>query len=198
MVPLVGYFAGAATSVAVFGRSVFASRTLRILDLRRGFILEGGKASLRPFNRMLWTVWGLFGFPTVLIAATVVTASALSNLERGEGIQVFSLVPPLLLMMAFLSAVFIPQLFMNRLLSREKAEEVSALRMELAEAADLPDAAGTDEILRRMHRHQHVTLQLGKAEAVVPTLIDARFVVQITVSVTAIFLANVLLRVTLA
>jgi hypothetical protein len=68
------------------------------------------------------------------------------------------------LLAAFLAAVFVPQVFMNRLLSREKAEEVTALRMELAEAARLSDEAGIDEILRKMHRHQHIALELGKAE----------------------------------
>ena len=105
---------------------------------------------------------------------------------------------PLLLLLAFLAAVFVPQLFMNRLLSREKAEEVSALRLELADATKLSDEAHTEEILRQILRHQHIASELGRAEAFAPTLIDTRFIVQIAVSVTAIFLANLLLRTILA
>jgi hypothetical protein len=93
-IPMVGYFAGAATALGVFGLSVFASHTFRVLDLRRGFILEGGKAALKPFNQMLWTVWGLFGFPAVLIAGTVSSATILRNLERGDEIQIATVVPP--------------------------------------------------------------------------------------------------------
>ena len=84
--------------------------------------------------------------------------------------------------------------FMNRMLTREKSQELRLLQEELSEASALPNDAEAVEVLRRMHRMQLLLYQIQKVETFVPTLADSRFLVQISLSTTAIVLANVVIR----
>jgi hypothetical protein len=64
--------------------------------------------------------------------------------------------------------------------------------------AALPENANELTVLRSMHRFQVLLHDLQQVESFNPNFIDTRFVVQIALSVTAILLANVLLRTLLA
>ena len=48
--------------------------------------------------------------------------------------------------------------------------------------------------MERLLLHHHLTGQLQQLQTISPSLMDIRFFVQISASVTAIFLANLLLR----
>ena len=183
--PFVGYFVGGAAAVATIGLGMLVRRMSRPLQFRRGFTLEGGKEALRPFNRLLWLIWGVMT-PTLLVV--LVADAALSPAALG------SVLTTALAIAVTLSSVVVPQLFMNRWLHGAKERELGGLRNELRRAAATPRHAGAGEGVRRLLRHDHLLYKLHRAEAFAPTLIDTGLALQILVSVTATILADVLLH----
>ncbi len=187
--PFVAYFVAGIFSMIGFGLGSLVRR-LQALDLKRGFILQGGKALLRPFNDLLWVTWG----STLLIVLLVALTSGVS----GGPLELMGLLSFAVTMAVSLPLIVMPQLHMNRWLAHEKAQELLALRQELDEAASIPPTANAAEAVRYLVRHQHLLHQVQRVEAFSPTLVDARFVLQIGTSFTAILLANVALRTLLA
>src|SRR6266571_1706260 len=122
----VAYFMGGAAAIATVGLGLFTHRAARVLDLKRGFVLHGGKRALQPFNQLLWVLWVLFALPTIVGGLVNVATSgpAFSSVAWAS----------FAVLLALLSIV-VPQLLMNQLLAKEKAQEVQALRAELAETA---------------------------------------------------------------
>ncbi len=190
--PFLIYFGGALFSVASIGLSMFARQLGRAIEFKRGFILHGGKAALQPFNALLWTIWGTFTFPLILMIVVLVAADPTSTDEPLDAVQF------IVIGIMALPTLVLPQLFMNRLLAREKAGELLALSQELQEAATPPAERDTFEVLQRMQRHQHLLHEIQEAKAFTPTLVDTRFIFQIGTSFSAILLANVALRTVLA
>jgi hypothetical protein len=183
--PFVGYFVGGALAIASGGLGMFA-QSLHRRDLRGGFILEGGKAALRPFNQLLWAIWGIFTVPTIFIMLlSVLDQSGAGVIGTASGVTLFVMLG---------ATIIMPHLFMNQWLAQEKAQEVRSLRRALREAADIPSGSPTEDILRQMHRYQDITQRLQEARSFSPTLIDSRLVIQVSTSVVGIVAANVLLR----
>ena len=83
---------------------------------------------------------------------------------------------------------------MNRLLSSQKAREHHDVRGRPESLAELPADRKPDDVMERLLLHHHLTGQLQQLQTIPPSLMDIRFFVQISASVTAIFLANLLLR----
>lgn len=192
LLPFWFYFVGIALAIATVGMGLLAHRMSRTLHFRREFILSGARTAFRPFNRLLWVIWLTVTFP--LIASSVVTNPLLSD-RSFHPIDALSFLSGLLII---LPTIVVPQLFMNRLLAREKANEVQVLRQEVEEASDGPEAEDTIGVLRRIQRHQYLVYWLQRTESFSPTLVDTRFVLQIATSITGIVLANVILRAVLA
>ena len=190
--PFLIYFIGALFAIASIGLGLLAHRLSRAADFMRGFILHGGKAALQPFNALLWVVWGTFTLPFILMVVVLIAVDPTSTDELADAVQY------LVMVAMVVPTLVVPQLFINRLLAREKAEELRALRAELEEAAAPPQTRDTFEVLQRMQRHQHLLHEIQEMKAFVPTLVDTRFVIQIGTSFTAILLANVALRTILA
>ena len=189
--PFMAYFVGGIFSVTGIGLGVFVRRIQTHLDLKRGFILQGGKQVLRPFNDLLWVIWGIS-----LVVATLVVFLSLTS--TGGPFELMSLLGFAILTAIMLPMIVVPQLFMNRWLAQEKAQELRALRGELEEAVLIPETASPVEAMRHLVSHQHLLHQIQRVEAFTPTLVDARFVLQISTSFSAILLANVALRTILA
>ena len=156
------------------------------LDFRPGLILEGGKAALRPFNHIFLGTWLFFLYVASL--ATVGTTPITAQGFRREDAALWVVIGA---MVAVLASA---QRMMSRMLEREKAEELRRLRAELSEARRLPDAPEPIDVLLSMHKTQMLQHDLQRVEAFSPTLVDTRFMVQISLSVTAILIANVVLR----
>jgi len=190
-----GYFVGAAFSMIGIGLGLLTRRISDTLDLKRGFILHGGKAALQPFSQLLWMTWTAFALPVIAIFGL---SLATTVMPAGGSLRFYNIITLLLLGVMIAPSIVVPQLFMNRLLARQKARELQALRQELEEAASTPESADTPDILRRIQRQQYLLYQIQKTEAFAPTLVDARFVLQIGTSVTGILLANVVLRTVIA
>jgi hypothetical protein len=83
-------------------------------------------------------------------------------------------------------------------LVREKREEQSRVAAELAEERRLGSDAGELDVLRSIQRTQLLLDEQRRIEVFNPTLVDLRFGLQISISVAAIVIANVLLRTVLA
>jgi len=183
--PFVGYFVGGALALASSGLGMFA-QSLRRLDLREGFMVEGGKAVLQPLNQLLWTIWGIFTVPTIFIMLT--------SAFDGSDAEVFGTAIGVTLFVTLGATIIVPHFFINQWLAQEKTQEVRSLRRALREAADVPSGSHAEDILRQMHRYQDLSQRLQEARSFTPTLIDARLVIQVATSVVGIIAANVLLR----
>jgi hypothetical protein len=186
---LLVYFVGAASSIATIGMWRFVRLISRTLDFEAGKVQQG-KAALRPLARLLLFNWLFY---LVLTLSATLTATPLSNNAlRPEDLAVWVLITPYFILLLH------GQLALNGLLAQEKAVEVARLRHLVEHEAALPENANELTVLRSMHRFQVLLHDLQQAESFNPNFIDTRFVVQIALSVTAILLANVLLRTLLA
>jgi hypothetical protein len=180
------YFVGAGNSFGVGGTWSLVHLLGSKLDFRPGLILEGGKGVLAPFNQLFLITWlfAVFVLSLTTIGTTPITRQGL----RTEDIVLWTVIA--LLILVLIQA----QRSLNALLTREKQTEVARIRAELAEARRLPDDPEPVQVLVSMHKAQFLQNDLQRAEAFHPTLLDTRFAVQIGLSVTAILIANVLLR----
>lgn len=176
-----------AASIAVFGLGAFTYRIQKKLDLKRGFIQGPGKALFRPFSRLLLVVWACAVFPLPLIIGTLaymnnpnMTVTTIVSLQQDGGL-VASLV-------IFVLGIIVPHLLMNRLLAKEKAEELEALRAELETAATPPEDKTPLAYLGRIQRHQHLVHQLQTVEKFTPSLMDIAFMLEVGMSVGATLL----------
>lgn len=190
--PIFAYFVAGAVSAASVGLGIFAHR-LRQLDLKRGFILEGSKAALRPFSRLLWVVWATFTIPALLIASYIFAGLAPELLTTGL-IGYLELLGFGLFFVGLFATILMPQIFMNQWLAHEKAEEIQALQSELAQVAALSETVGSAEVQKKILRHQHLVYQLHQAEAFKPTLVGTGLFVQVGTSVAVLIMANILTR----
>jgi len=84
---------------------------------------------------------------------------------------------------------------MNGAIAREKDRELQHLRDEMDMAMLIEHDAKSAAVLHSLHRIQVLQFKLQRVEAFNPTLFDARFGIQISLSAyTAILIANILLR----
>ena len=183
--PFVGYFVGGAASIATIGLGALLHRMSHTLRFRTGFTLEGGKSALQPINELLWLIWAVM-MPTLLLVLVANTALSPATLEN--------ILATVTAIVVALGSVMVPQLFMNRLLRGAKERELGALRDELKQVSALPAYASADQGMQGLLRQGHLLYQLHCAETFRPTLIDLGFTLQILVSVTAILVANVVMR----
>lgn len=189
--PFMGYFFGGAISVATFGLGLFARSIGQDLDLKEGFVVQGGKSALQPFNWLLWVVWATFTLP--LIVSTLLSF-AIQPAATDPLFITINLITIAVVVVFTIPTIVVPQLFMNRFLAREKTEELKALQRELGEVADFPAPQDPSVALPRLIRHQHLVYQIQQVQSFTPTLVDARFVVQIGTSVVVILIANIVMR----
>lgn len=198
--PLFAYFFGGGTSVMTAGLGLFVYRMTKTLDLKRGFVFGGGKAVMRPFNRLLIVIWSTFTLPVVLLFGAGMAVygpdlgqSTVRNSEGAVGLATAG-VPFVIMFVVLALTVILPQLLMNRLLAREKREELQELHSELAAVSTPAEDADTATLVRGLQRQQYLLHQIQEARSYRPTLVDTRFVVQVGTSITGIVIANVLLR----
>ncbi len=184
MTPLIAYFMGGACCIATVGLGRLVHHMSKVLDLKEGFILQGAKSALAPFNRLVWVTWSTVTLPLMLIALSVVTLGQISG--RTIPLRTVDIIPLILLGLVFVSTIIVPQWFMNQFLKREKGEALDDIGRQLAEAVTLPEKAPAEEVLRRMHRLQALTYLEHKIEAFKPTMVDARFVIQFVASLTTV------------
>ena len=128
--------------------------------------------------------------------AVMVLAGVSTMPVRGKGIQVEDAI--LWIVIALLLALQLSsQRPINQLLAAEKAATLGTFRERLdrdrVEVDDEPLGA-----LRRLNRVQILLHDLHTVESFAPTLVDSRFVVQISLSVAASLIANILLQTVLA
>jgi hypothetical protein len=180
------YFVGAGVSFGIGGTWSLVRLLSSRLDFRPGLILEGGKTALAPFNQLFIMNWLFFVWVIMLstVGSTPVTTQGLRNVD----------IAMWLVIGALSSTLVLAQRSMTALLLREKQIEVRRLRNELTEVQRLSANPDSVEVLLSMHRSQMLMHDLQRAEAFNPSLLDTRFVIQISLSVTAILIANVLLR----
>ena len=180
------YLLAAATSPAIAGLALFAKDLAKKVDLKRGFV-PGGKAAFAPFNRLLLTVWLTYTIPVALITAARTSLIG----ETNPGSMVAGIVFGAVLIML---TMFLPHLFINRLLAKEKERELHQLRQDMSGAAAVGGTTATAEGTRRTLRMQALMDQQQQTLGFNPTLMDARFFIQFAASATAIVMANVLLQ----
>jgi hypothetical protein len=190
IVPVAGYFIGGATAILLVGIALLSRRMDRELTLDERFILEVGVGPLRPINRLIWLGWGWFALPAMLLAAVAFTVG-----NEGEELGLVNFIPLAMLFLIFLVALSLPHVFLNRLLGAAKGRIVGQLRKAINEAAAPADGADTAQLLRNMQRHQHLRYELDRVLGTAPTLFSLRYGVQVGLSITGIFLANVALKV---
>ncbi len=191
--PLGVYFIAGPVSMAVWGIAAFTRRLYRDLEFAPRFLARGGRAALQPLNDLIKTTWLLTTLPTLAIFVTITTWDRINYSAQGQSAPIVDTVFGVVMSVVAVLTIFTPQLFMNRLLAREKAREVRELREALASTADAPRNATSDEVVRRMLRHQHLAHELQQVERVVPSLIDARLIVQIGTSIVGVIAGNILL-----
>jgi hypothetical protein len=198
-VPVFGYFLGGGTTTMGVGLAMLTREVSRRLDLKRGFVLGGGKAALRPFSRLLFTIWASFTIPVTLLYG--IAASIYGPMLNDQGEESYTLaylalsVVPFIFFLVFLVfTIAVPHIFMNRLLAKEKSEELQALRQELAEVSSPAEGDNISLSIQGLQRQQYLLFQLQEAKAFSQTLVDTRLFLQISTSITGIVLASILLR----
>jgi hypothetical protein len=192
MAPLIGYFMGGATSIAIVGLARIVHRLDTALDLKEGFVLRGAKAILQPFNRLFWVTWSTVALPLLLVGMVAVTLGYTSG--RAIPLGPTDVVALTLVGMVLVLTIIVPQLFMNRFLRKEKGEALEDITEQIAQAVTIPEGASGEEVLRRMHRLQSLVYLEGKIERFKPTLVDARFLVEFAAVLTTIVSAFIAIR----
>lgn len=192
LAPSMAFFVGASFSMVSMGLGLFTQRISRDLSLKRGFVLQGGRASLQPFNRLLRNIWITFTLPAIVWVVVVFAINA----PRLSGPWLAAVNTGVLVLGGALAipTLVLPQLFMNRWLAKEKADELQALQSELAEVASLPQTGDPLDALPRLLRHQHLIYQIQRVQGFTATLVDAKFVMNIASSIVVIVLANIAIR----
>jgi hypothetical protein len=178
------YFCGSATPLVVWVVWLLTKR-LRSVELKPGFILNGGKPALSPFNQLLVVVWMTCVLPMVLIV--------LIGLVRGIldlGVIVYSVA----FLCASLIIVFFPQLQMNDWLRQLQSDELKRLRAQVNETGTVGEAGDLLAVQRALLRHHQPLYQIEQVRTASVTLIDMKFIVQIATSMSAILIANFVLR----
>ncbi len=188
------YFMGGAAAIAI-GLSLFMYRFQKWADFRPGFILQGGKDVLRPFNHLVWMTWALLTLPILLLVVATFTLQASMRAALPPAtFHVIDLLPVVLGIVAFMAIVVVPEFLMFRLLAREKAQEMQAITEEMRDLGTLPSDVLDTDILRSMHRRQTLAYLERKAHDFVPTLVDARLMLQVLGAVATIASATYALQ----
>ncbi len=190
--PTYAFFGGGTAAVAIFGLAAVAYR-LRRFDLKPGFILQGGKAALQPFNQLLWVVWGTYAFPALLTVAFFIGGTTNTQQLDRRQVQVITIGSLVFIAVLIIPSIVLPQLLMHRWLSKQKAEELAHIHRELQATAALPLHPEAVDVQARVLRHQHLLYELQQAQAFRPTLTDARFFIQIGGSIALAIASNILL-----
>lgn len=182
--PFYTYFCGSATPVLTWSGGLLIRR-LRSLHIKPGFILNGGKQTLSPFNQLLVVVWVACVLPMSLI---VIVA-----LAKGIG-DVGAIVYSVVFLAASVVIVFLPQLLMSEWLHQLRDRDLAWLRRQVEETAAASDNKDAVEMQRALLRYNLLIFHIDQVRASSVTLIDLKFVIQVATSMTAILVANVLLR----
>lgn len=187
------YFVGGATAIAI-GLSIFMYRFQKWADFKQGFILQGGKDVLRPFNHLVWVTWALLTLPVLLVIVATFTLQASMRPAEPASFHLFDILPVLCGIVAFMAIIVVPEYLMFRILAREKSQEMAAIAQEMRELEQLPSDALNAEILRRIHRHQALARMEQKVHGFVPTLVDTRLMLQVLGAVATIASATYALQ----
>jgi len=190
--PFFTFFAGGGAAIAVFGVGALAYR-LRRFDLQPGFILYGGKSTLRLFNHLLWAAWTAFVFPVMLTTALFAWATLPSGELDANQVLSTNLFALVFAAALVVPSLLVPHLLMNRWLSAQKADEMARLRDELRATAFAGADADTQDVQRRALRYQHLQHEFAQVQAFRPTLVDTRFLFQVGASIAVAVLANIVL-----
>ena len=183
--PLI-YFAGAMAAINSAGLLTLLTRIARTARFERGLMLEGGHGVIRPLRNLLWRCWLFFVvvFTATAVASTPVTGTGL----RDEDFVLWVVI------LALTFGLVLGQMAMNRVFERERANEIGRLRAELRSVNAVSEPLETNDLLLRLLRAEALRYDLSRVEALHTGLLDLRFLVQVSLSATAIAIANLLLR----
>ena len=189
LIPFVMYFLGGASALCTFGICAFTWRMNRDIVLKTGFILNDGKKSLAPFNRLLWQIWGTFSIP--LIAGVILLEYATPG-KMGDWVSILNVITFGVVLSLTVPTILLPQYSMNKWLRKLQLNELEQLNKQLEQAAEPVTDGDTHELLLRMHRYKHIDHQIQRAVAFSPTLVDLNFVIEIGSRVFFIVIAMLL------
>jgi hypothetical protein len=190
--PLTWYFMGGATSIALVGLGRLFHELGKTLDLKEDFVLRGAKVVLQPFNSLIWVTCISVALPLLLTGMLPVTLRYVSGHAITLGLM--DLVPLILLAIVVVLTIAVPQIFMNRFLSKEKDKALADISEQMSQAIAVPEGASLEDVLRRMHHLQALVYMERKAEKFNPTLVDAKFLVQVAASIGTVTYALYYLR----
>jgi len=179
--PLVAYFMGSATAVSAVGLGKVAHCLSQELDLKEEFVLQGAKSVLKPFIRMFWVTWSTIALPLLMIGMLAVTNGKISTTTLITDQIPFSpvdIVPLALVVLMLALAVLVPQIYINRLLRKEKREAMDNVLNRIKEATTISATAPTEEVLRHMYNFQSLVYLEKKIDKFKPTMVDTSFVLQ--------------------
>jgi hypothetical protein len=191
--PFLWYFGSVAMGIATMGVWALIRANASELELKPAIVFPQGRSALQPFHRLLLENWLFFVLITLCatIATTPWTGQAANLADDGYSLPDF-------LLWALLGGIALVLISCQRsldyLLGRVKSRTLADLHHQFDETAALPADASATDVLRRMHEMNVILHQTHQVEAFTPTLVDGRFVLQVCLSVSAIIIANVLLR----
>ena len=168
---------GGATSIALVGLGRLFHELGKTLDSKADFVLRGAKAVLQPFNSPIWITCISVALPLLLTGILSVTFGYVSGHATALGLV--DLVPVIILAIVVILTIAVPQIFMNRFLRKQKDEVLADISEKMSQVMEVPEGVSSEDMLRRMHRLQILTYMEIKAEKFNPTLVDAKFLVQV-------------------
>jgi hypothetical protein len=189
--PLLSYFGANGIALSTVGMFSMVRCLASNLSFKPGFILHGAKAALRPLYQMQSGTWL---YTLVIVALAVIGTAPLFN-RSGFRWDDLAFWLAIVVFYAFMAAANVA---LNPCLTREKAKEVARLRSEIEATAEGAGEVAPAAAMQRVVQAQLQLHDLAKAEAFNPSLVDLRFVIQVSLSVTGVLISNVLLRTVLA
>jgi hypothetical protein len=193
MSPIIAYFMGGATPVAVVGLGSVVHYLSHSMDLKDGFILKGTKGILKPFNRLFWMTFCTVALPLLLIGMVAVTlnyADASSTLP----LRMVDIIPLGLALLIFILTIIVPQMHMNGFLQKEKRQAIQNIQEQIDKSIQLPDGASQEEILTHTHNLQSLAYLEKKVDMFNPTIVDVKFIFQLLAVLTTILSAVLTIR----
>ncbi|MBM3934393.1 MAG: hypothetical protein FJ319_08850 [SAR202 cluster bacterium] len=188
------YFLMGVIAMSLVGLSLAARELRKQARLEDGFLLNGGKATLQPVKDLIVWSWLLAVLPLGIGSIFEYTFSG----DSADSQRLYVVVGFIVFYLVIATSIFLPHLFLNRMLARQKASEMKSLKASLNACAEAPEGEEPTRAIHRLMRHQHLLHQMQQLQTITPTLIDARFLIQIGTSISIAVVTNILLKTILA